>query len=555
MHKPIDVDICIIGAGPAGLAIATELANTRHSVLVLESGVRDRETEFAAALNEIESVGESRVMEQSKVRNRAVGGSSLTWSGRCRPLDSLDYANRSWIPDSGWPITENEMTPFLERSRRYLGLHSLDYNDQSMYARGYDEKIAALHCENMRPVYWQFSASSGIGSDYVRFGPKFQKLKASNVRLLTNATVAEIVTTPDGSHVKELHVLTPDRTSYRVNCRIAVLCGGGIENARLLLLSNRSDPKGIGNKHDLVGRFLMDHPRATVGRFSPSSQQSIQQTFGLFRHTSRTVLQRGLALNPEFQEREHLLNGAAWTTQHVSDDDVWRALRLLVRNTGGSRVAQSRQVLRNSDQLMLGLWNKLVLGRSLPRRMGRLDMDVMVEQTPDSLSRVTLADRVDAFGMPLARIDWKIGEMERRTAIVLGHAFNAALKRAGLPQADLVDWVRDNRPEDAVFEDMAHPIGATRMAESPLHGVVDRNGRVHGIDNLYIAGSSVFPTAGHANPTLMIVAMALRMADLVRSTAAPSTSALHLISVSSPTPYESREEQASVCAESMIPMG
>ena len=532
--QPIEVDVCIVGAGPAGLSIATELAGTHLSVLVLESGVKGHETEFAVALDKIESIGEPRIMEPHKVRNRAVGGSSLTWSGRCRPLNAIDYEHRTWIPGSGWPVTEEEMAPFVERSLHYLGLQSLDCDDESLDSHDRDLATLGLRSKELRSIFWQFSRGPGIGGNYVHFGQEFQKLKSSNVQLLTNATVSEIVTSRDGSHIQDIRVLTPDRTAYKVRSGLTVLCGGGIENARILLLSRRYDPKGIGNQFDLVGRFLMDHPRTTVGHFSSESQVAIQKYFGLQRHASQAVLQRGVALRPEFQQREHLLNGAAWTTQHVADDDVWRALRSLLRNTGSNRVAQSRHVLRNSDQLLSGLWNRLLRGRPLPRRMGRLDMDVMVEQTPDSDSRITLGIRTDALDMPLARIDWKIGQMERRTAIALGKTFNAALKCAGLPQAELVDWVRRNRPEDAVFEDMAHPIGATRMSTYPSQGVVDHNGRVFGIDNLYIAGSSVFPTAGHANPTLMIVAMALRMADYIRAFAS-SASALHMASVAPPT--------------------
>lgn len=186
---------------------------------------------------------------------------------------------------------------------------------------------------------------------------------------------------------------------------------------------------------------------------------------------------------------------------------------MLGRRNGDGRLERSFDVLRYSGQIVQGLWAKCVLGRELPRRMGRLDLDAIVEQTPNCESRITLSDRTDVLGMPLTRIDWRIGHMERLTAIRLGHAVNAALARAGKPQAILADWVRDGRPEDAVFEDQAHPSGATRMSDSNLCGVVDRNGKVHGMDNLYISGSSVFPTAGHANPTLMIVALALRLSD------------------------------------------
>ncbi|HEY0786667.1 MAG TPA: GMC family oxidoreductase [Acidobacteriaceae bacterium] len=517
-ERVLDADVCIIGAGPAGFTLATELANTPLSVLVLESGGRGRETGFAAGLNEIESIGEQRVMDQRKVRNRVLGGSSLTWSGRCTPLDAIDYLARPWVPFSGWPIAQSELEPLLRRASAYLGLLPLDYDDSLLKHAG--QPMPPPDDDALRSVYWQFSRSSAINDDYVRFGPRFRRLKAPNIRLLTQATATELLSSASGRQVTEIRVVAPDRTPYRVRSRYIVLCGGGIENARLLLASNRRDPAGIGNTHDLVGRFLMDHPRATLGTFDPASHAPIQKDFGLYRHPSGAMLQRGLSLSPDTQKSEQLLNCAAWMTQHVAQDDAWRALRMIGRRNGSDRLALSRVVIRYQDQILRGLWNKLVRGRSLPRRMGRLDLDAMIEQAPNPHSRITLSGRTDALGMPLACVDWKIGLMERQTAIHLGHAVNEALSRSGRPQARLVDWVRDRRPEDAVFEDPAHPIGATRMAHHPTCGVVDRQCRVYGVDNLFVSGSSVFPTGGHANPTLMIVTMALQLADLLRKEAA-----------------------------------
>lgn len=540
--KVIYADVCIVGSGPAGLTIAHELAHTSYSVLVLESGVQGHESEFAAGLNEIENLGEPRILDQRRVRNRTVGGTSLTWSGRCRPLDQIDFESRSWIPLSGWPLAASDLEPCLSRAAGYLGLQPLNYDDELLQGSNHFGVNVALHGNDLHSVFWQFSRSSALNEDYVRFGPRYHKLKAANIRLLADATVTELLTALDGSRLEEIRVTTQDRTSYRVRAKLTILCCGGIDNARILLASRRYSPTGVANENEVVGRFLMDHPRATLGTFPTESQASVQEEFGLFRHSSGSVLQHGLSLTPAVQRREHLLNCAAWTTQHVELDDVWRALRILGRNGGSGRLSQGRTVLRNVDQIVTGLWKRFVLGRELPRRMGRLDLDAMLEQSPDSESRITLSDRTDALGMPLPQIDWKIGEMERRTAIHLGHAVNAALARAGKPQAVLVDWVRNRRPEDAVFIDQAHPIGATRMSENPAHGVVDSNCKVHGIENLYIAGSSVFPTGGHANPTLMIVAMAVRLADRLRSLEYVDRTSVHLQADSAQSPRETCAE-------------
>ena len=510
----LTTDICIVGSGPAGLTIATEFAHTGCEVLVVESGSRHREDAFSIALNEVESVGAPRVMDQQKLRNRTLGGTTYTWSGRCIKMDAIDYVARPWVPGSGWPIAADDVVPFLGRAQRYLGVPELA--DETLI-----ENVDLPQCfdasdrATLRPVFWQFSRDPSVRNDYVRFGPRFAKLDAPNIRVLTNATATHIDTNERGSHVQSLEIASETGAIHHVRSRVFILCGGGIENPRMLLASNRIDPRGVGNARDLVGRYLMDHPRAVLGTFAREAIPAVQAEFGLF-HYGASRMQRGLSLSDQVQREEKLLNCAAWTTQHVADDDVWRAMRSMRRAHGRERLALGRVVLKHADQVAAGAWNRFVRGTPLPRRMKHLDLEVMIEQAPDPESRITLADRKDALGVPLARIDWKIGEMERCTAVRLGHAVNEALAHAGLPVASLVDWVRDQRPEDAVFTDPAHPMGATRMAESAAHGVVDQDCRVFGVDNLYIAGSSVFPTGGHANPTLMIVALALRLADTLR---------------------------------------
>jgi choline dehydrogenase-like flavoprotein len=512
----LSADVCIIGGGPAGLTIATELAQTRHSVLVLESGGEHQQSDFSAGLNEIENVGEPREMDTRKVRNRVLGGTSHTWSGRCTPLDAFDYEPRMWVPCSGWPVSEKEIEPFLLRAAGYLGLVSFEYDEQLLNMLDLPVRFDTQHERELRSIFWQFSRISPLNDDFVRFGPRFKKLRSETVTLVSHATVTQLLMDDGGSRVHEIEVATPDRKLHRVRSRYVILCGGGIENARILLVSNQQQVQGVGNQNDLVGRFLMDHPRATLGTFPKETHSAIQQEFGLFRHPTGAVLQRGLSLTPQVQREKGLLNCSAWTTQHVEQDDAWRALRTIGRNNGSDRIALSRVVVKHADQIVEGLWTKLVRRGSLPRRMGRLDLDAMVEQEPNPASRVMLSDRLDALGVPMARIDWKIGEMERRTAIHLGHTVNDALARAGKPQAILADWVREQRAADAVFSDPAHPLGTTRMSDNEHMGVVDRNCKVHGVENLYIAGSSVFPTGGHANPTLMIIAMALRIADTLR---------------------------------------
>ena len=508
--RELRCQVCLVGSGPAGTTIAKELSAAGFHVMIVESGSRDREDPFALSLNEIESVGAPRVLESSKVRNRILGGSSHTWSGRCTTLDPMDYEARPWVPFSGWPFGPAEMQPYFTRAAKVLGLKQSSYDNALFQELHLPRRFDGSDGDDVRSVFWQLSRRSPRDSDHVRFGAGYEHAQATRMEILTNATLTEIVTDESRARVEALHLRTEGGAQHRVTAQAFVLCAGGIENARLLLLSQRKG-RGVGNA--LVGRFLMDHPRTTLGTFAPGAASAIEREFFLLRPGEGVRVQRGLSLAFAVQRREQLLNCAAWVLQDLAEDDAWVALRGLLREKGRRRLRHGRVVARNAGQLAHGVWRKLVQRRSLPRRFKALDLAVLVEQTPNPESRILLSDRCDSLGMPRVRVDWKIGEMERRTVVRLGQAIHRALGAAALPQPELVDWVRDDRPQDAAFFDPAHPLGATRMADSPERGVVDPQCKVFGVENLWIGGSSVFPTSGHANPTMMLVALALRLAD------------------------------------------
>ena len=155
--------------------------------------------------------------------------------------------------------------------------------------------------------------------------------------------------------------------------------------------------------------------------------------------------------------------------------------------------------------------------RGLPHKLTGLWIDAITEQRPDPDSRVTLSDRTDRLGVPLARVNWRINDDERRTIVRIAELACDAFARAGIPRPILETWAAEKRLADGVIIDMAHTLGTTRMSENPRSGVVDENCRVHGVRGLYVAGASIFPTSGHANPTLMILALAIRMADAIKA--------------------------------------
>jgi choline dehydrogenase-like flavoprotein len=519
---PIKADLCIAGSGPAGVTIAKEFAGSKLQVLIVEGGGTE-ETPADQALYDVENLGANRATPQDRVRNRIVGGSSHTWAGRCVSLDDIDFETRGWVPHSGWPIGLQDIHPFLDRSRKYLGIGPNIYDDRLWKQLGLSPPRPRIDPAFLRSQFWQYSRDERNPLEPTRFSRTLAGIDASNVRLLMHANITQINTSEDGVRVKSLEVRSLDGRRAEVQANTVILACGALENARLLLASNKIARDGVGNSHDLVGRFLMDHPGCALGLFDPRRSASIQSRFGYYfldHEDGRSLYAFGLMLSPEIQRKEQLLNCAAFLPQAPSADESWSALKRLVR-PGAERCRTSRAkdaavVIGDLPRLLSNVYRRVARLQAPILKTDELSLYCLVEQTPNPSSRVTLGQQMDALGMPLLRVDWRIGELERRSVMRLNELVGWELRRVGLPEyipnrhlSEDIDW-------RSQFIDRAHPSGTTRMSESPRQGVVDRNCKVHGVGGLYIAGSSVFPAAGHANPTLMIVALAIRLADWLK---------------------------------------
>ena len=539
----IETDICIIGSGPAGLSIAQELAGANAQIWIIESGGLGEEKD-TQALYEIESSGAPRVMQQDIIRTRIFGGSSHIWTGRCAPFDPIDFQARSWIPYSGWPITRNELDPYLERAGKNLGLGPHCYDERLWDRAKVSRPTPLLDSTYLKPAFWQFSRSYKDLGEPVRFGHHFLTDDAPNINALLHANVTQINTNEAGTQVESIEVSTLEHKRAHIKAKTVVLCCGGIENARLLLASNRIMSNGVGNQNDTVGRFLMDHPGSVIGSFDPKRSAKVQDRFGTYWLDSpqrRHVYLQGIALSPEIQAREQLLNCAAYLEEYAAADDPWKTIRRIKSTlkkdpaSASSSVAQAmywrqesvaaaprsyEDAIAVAAQLPLisqGLYRRFVKHRPAIAKNERIDLYCLVEQLPDPESRVTLGDRKDALGMPLSKINWQISEQEKHTVQRMGKLICQEFKQLGLPQPTLADWLDQKEKWHSNFSDRAHPTGTTRISENPKQGVVNSNCQVHGVEGLFIAGSSVFPTTGHANPTQMIVAMAIRLADWLKT--------------------------------------
>jgi nucleoside-diphosphate-sugar epimerase/choline dehydrogenase-like flavoprotein len=502
-----DCDVCIVGSGPAGWALSEALRDTSLRVTMLESG-SILEDAGAGELNSIEDVG----VPTFNGRGRCLGGTSALWWGRCIALDPIDFERRSWVESSGWPIDSETLEPYMRQAADLLGARP--WADGSFGpVRGWPGAALELRASQLVDCWWEDTAPLDTGRALLGDAPR-------NLQVLTNATVTHINVDPDSGAVRSVEVGATGCSPRRLSARTVVLCAGGIENARILLYSNRQRSAGLGNETGCVGRYFMDHPRdlGLAVRFAVRDAARVRQSFGVHRlDNGRGVVHafsRGVGLSPEKQRAEGLLNCAAIPFEEASSDGPEHAAIRLIMGERSAVRRDLRAIIERPGRALAGLASFLADSRfeSEPSVIGFV---VISEQAPDRESRVSLGSGRDRLGLPVARVDWHIGEQEVRSQIALAKSIREEFAQLGLPPVQLADWVLDGG-EGAELRDGCHPMGTTRMSVSPRSGVVDANCQVHGVRGLYVAGSSLFPTGGHANPTLTIVALSLRLGEHLR---------------------------------------
>lgn len=510
--KRLEADVAVIGAGAAGITAARHLLSRGLKVLLLESGGLDHEA-GASDLNAGESIGES-YYELESARLRFFGGTTAIWGGRCAHLDPIDFEKRPWVPHSGWPITAEDLAPWYERARPLVGLPA-----KRAALDGVGGAAARLNGGEIAINHWEFD------HEFDRFGATRNRDLFDHPRLTValHATVREIVALPSGTAISHLDVRAPSGEAVTVVAHDYMLAAGGIENARLLLASQSVMPAGLGNQNDLVGRFFMEHPHARGGTLNGAPAWELLRFFAN-RSVGDVVAAPLLTATESFQRESGLLNSALTIAarpplggKHPLMKRAYLHAKHKVEPTTFARSLWKAQRLA-------GRTVKHVVGPLLPwlgyrSRRSELTVVLRAEQAPNPASRVTLADQRDALGMPRVRLDWRLGELDVRTASELVKATSRAFKKAGFGQIALADWLQDGRGWQFDPLVSAHPIGGfhhmgtTRMADDPKQGVTDAFGRVHGLDNLFVAGTSLFPTGGWANPTLPMLALALRTSD------------------------------------------
>lgn len=532
-------DVVIVGSGPAGSTVAMELEDSGLRVAVLESG-KTKSTPHADALKRVSSHG---LTIKDWSRERVLGGASTTWAGLSSPLDPIDFENRPIVRHGKWPISRAELMPYWQRATKY--------RFASWESFGPDGFVRLRDSGELRPPWGSLAEKTFLAcAEPQDFGREHRATYETSTRL--DLWLGATVTAVRGSGASATHLEVRDSSGRNFSFRaqkIVIACGG-IENARLLLISTDFGKSGLGNTHDQVGRCFMNHPKNYYGVLELSRPvDSLPYWFGCLKDGYAGY--GGLRLTEDEQRRRGVLNSYVrfeplfpWSDSRGVESLVlvakrstfffkaWKARRrgevVELRDyseTGDDSQLQNEKkslfawvlvlvsILSDFRRVAHYLWYRVV-ARKKPK-VRRVRLRNFMEMEPRLENRVRLGEERDAYGSPLPVVEHDVSELDRRSVVELHHVLKREFEVLGIGRLGGDLQAETPWPID---QDASHHLGTTRMGDDPRESVVDRHGRVHGVDNVYLAGGSVFPTSGCANPTYTIVALSIRLADHLRAT-------------------------------------
>lgn len=505
----LEADLCIVGSGPAGLTLASEFTNTKHKVVLLEAGGFDYEVE-TQEIYEGKVTGRDYPLAASRLRQ--FGGTSGHWGGQCGTLLARHLKERPGVMDSSWPISYDQLVPYYHKANRLLELGNFDYDKA-------EEKSLAHHVEPsvegpLAPYIWRFRPEGPF-----RFGwsMKTEMEQAPNIDVFLHANVTKLITNKQANQLKEIQFSTLNGKSGVVRARYFILACGGLETPRLLLNTDNVQSFGLGNSRGLVGRYFMEHPNGTIGSLYLSNQTASKSMDLLSKSVQDKARPIGkwmpaFCLSEEF-EREKKVGGGYYRF-HITGQ--WSSALKRWSSSDTSILSKTHLLARFFDEWSYVKYSRAIGHPTLSHFFSNNEARIFIEfeQVPNRDSRVFLIDDKDQLGLRRLGLDWRLSEQDIRTAQALGEAIGREAYLRGWGRFRFDEWLlEDGAERSSKFGISNHHIGTVRMGSSPEFGVVDPGCRLFGCDNLYIAGSAVFPTASFVNPTLTIVALAYRMAD------------------------------------------
>lgn len=537
----LTTQICIAGAGAAGITLALELAGSGVDVLLLESGGLKPETRTQRLYEG--QVADARLHSlPHRYRQRRFGGSTTIWGGRCVPFDPIDFEKRDYIPDSGWPLGLQELAPFYPRANQLCEAGEFQYQASAAFHRPLEPVIAGFHSEHFTTDSMErFSRPTDFGARYAA-----QLRAATNVRVLLHSNLTTIQFHSGGHAVESVRVRTLTGRQFSVRAATFVLALGGLEIPRLLLANRDTWTRGIGNEHDVVGRYYMCHIAGTVGTLKQSGKTD-RVWHGYDVSDEGIYCRRRIALSERSQRQLQLGNFVARLHHPRITDPAHRTAVLSALQLAKSMISYEYSVrLHGTERLSARDWmshvgnvlrrphevlafghhmlrDRFLADRKFPSIIikstaGHYSLDFHAEQEPSAQSRVTLTQERDELAVQQLLVDWRYTRGDVHTVRESVALFARDIVRSGI-------GVFEYDPDSIELEMSrygaygGHHLGTTRMGTDPRTSVVDKDGRIHGLENLFICGGAVFPTSSQANPTLTVVALAVRLAALLRAAA------------------------------------
>lgn len=499
-------DICIIGTGAAGLTIASEMLDTNFKIMLIEGGGLTHEAD-TQALYDVEVSGLAHP-GSTEGRFRIHGGSTTKWAGQALPLTPFDFEKRDWVSHSGWPISFDDLKPYYDRACQFLLVDKMNF-DSDLFAY---LQITPPEFNASKILYHfsKWSPTPSVRENYL------SRIKTSDrCTLLMHANLTKIELSENKQYVQTIEVRTLENNRATVKAKNFILCVGGIETARLLLSNN------IGNQYDLVGRYFQDHPSAMIGFLKTSNQKQVQRLFNLF-HKKGLKYSTRFTASPKWQYEQQSLNISAGIN-FVEENSTFQVLKdvyhgLHNRNFNMVLLQKFFQVVKNPGACLSPTIHYLFYGRNYNPN-AKFQIGITSEQEPNPESRILLSDHKDALDIPLSNVKWNLTELTRNSIQRFANMLQEEFMRLHIGKIELEHWLEDKSSAwQEYITDQFHHIGTARMHDSASSGVVDCHCRVHGVENFYIGSSAVFPTSGHSNPTLTIIALCMRLADKIKST-------------------------------------
>jgi choline dehydrogenase-like flavoprotein len=503
-------DVCVIGAGVAGLVLSRKLAAYGFRVALLEAGGRDLE-ERSQSLYKSEMRGRNHG-GTTEGRFRTFGGASTRWGGQLLSYPDAVFEERAIFGGIGWPITEADVRGYYPEIFQIMGVNDLPFDDEFLDRF---KLRAPLQSPDVRVRFSKFAPFSkrNLGKTIGR-----ECLASDRVTVYLHANAVSVDLDRDSARIKTATCRNYRGGTFQFKAREFVICTGAIDSSRLLLSSNSVQPAGVGNQTDQVGRYFQDHVTVGAMWLGGPSKATFAKYFSPY-FVKGTLHSPKIEATPALAKKLNLPEVMAHFFIHEADDNEFVLLRQTLVDAQRGKV--SMKTLRKLPLLFSGVaqmaYSLKVRGRRVISPQANISLNIETEQKPRADSRIMISDKLNAVGFPETIVDWKISEEDGEAMRRFAGVVDGYLKSLGLthldwkpsPQDDAKTWVEAGG-------DILHPMGGTRMGTSPETSVVDRDLRVHGVENLYVASCSVFPSGGSSNPTFTMMALTCRLADLLK---------------------------------------